>query len=128
LLQLLDVPEYQKTWLQYCELYNAAPEEQKRILGQDTGKLNLWQAHSRLTAYAAWQKKDPKLAARAWKEFLNAKAGMKVMTPPYPVREVKGPDVLNSITETDLSTNATAQWGLAAIQCLGLIGNTAIQP
>jgi hypothetical protein len=123
LLQLLDVPEYQETWLQYCELYNAGAEEQKRILGQDLGKLNLGQAHSRITAYAAWKTSDPKLADRAWHEFFGGAAGLKLLDKPFPVTRVQGPDVLNPIDEAPVSTNAVDQWSLAAIECLGLVGN-----
>jgi hypothetical protein len=123
LLQLLEVPEYAKTWLQYCELYNATPAEQKRALGESLTKLNLQQAHSRLTAYAAWKKNDPRLAARAWSEFFGGQAGLPMLTKPYPVTHLAGPAVLNPIDETLLSTNATAEFGLAAIECLALVGN-----
>jgi hypothetical protein len=125
LLQLLDVPEYERTWLQYCELYNATPQEQARALGSDLGKLNLGQAHSRLTAYVAWKKKDAQIAKRAWNEFLGGAAGLKLLPGPFPVRHIKGPDVLTPEDEIDISTNAVSQWGLAAIQCLALIGDKA---
>ena len=123
LLQLLEVPEYRRTWVQYCELYNATLAEQKQAVGQDFGKLNLCQAHSRLTAYAAVQNQNPKLASRAWKEFYSGVAGLKLMTKPFPVRHLQGPAVLNPIDEIECSTNAVAQFGLAAIECLGLIGD-----
>lgn len=123
LLQLLDVPEYERTWLQYCELYNAPPREQRAALGQELGRLNLGQAHSRLTAYAAWKTNNDALAKRAWKEFFGASAGVAIMKKPYPVRRLTGPDVLTPIDETLLSTNATAQFGLAAIQDLALVGD-----
>ena len=35
LIELLDVPEFERAWLQYCELYNAPAEEQKAALGQE---------------------------------------------------------------------------------------------
>jgi len=123
LIQLLDVPEYARTWLAYCRLYNATAKEQVDALGESLGKLNLGQAHSRLTAYAAVQGKDPQLAARAWREFLGGAAGIKLLTEPFPVTRIKGPDVLNPIDEAPVSTNAVNQWALAAIQCLGLVGD-----
>jgi hypothetical protein len=123
LLQLLDVPEYEHTWLQYCELYNAPPDVQRRALGEPLEKLNLGQGHSRLTAYAAWKEKDPQLAARAWKEFFGGAAGLKLLPEPFPVRRLEGPDVLNPVNEIGVTTNAVAQWGLAAIECLGLVGD-----
>jgi hypothetical protein len=123
LLQLLDVPEYEHTWLQYCELYNAPAAEQQKALGQPLGPLNLGQGHSRLTAYAAWREHNPELAARAWKEFYGAAAGLKMLPEPFPERRLEGPQVLNPVNEIDVSTNAVAQWGLAAIECLSLVGD-----
>lgn len=114
LLDLLDVPEYEKAWLQYCALYNATADEQRQALGQDLGKRNLRQAHSRLTAYAGWKTGDPRLLRRAWREFLAESAPI---TAP---RRLVGPDVLRPIDEVLLSTNGASQWALAAIQCLAL--------
>ncbi len=81
LIQLTDIPAFEKAWLQYCELYNASQEEQKAALGTGLGKLNLQQAHARLTAFAARRKKDDRLAARAWQEFFDGGAGI---LPCYP--------------------------------------------
>jgi hypothetical protein len=122
LLLLLDVPAFEKAWLQYCRLYNATAEEQQRELGQSFAKLNLGQGHSRLTAYAAYKTKDPKLAARAWTEFYSGRAGIK---PGHVlVQKISGPAALNPVEEdAEVSTNAVAQWGLAAIQCLAYVGD-----
>ena len=46
MLQSLDVPEYERAWLQYCELYNAGPEEQEKVLGTHLSGAGLPQAHS----------------------------------------------------------------------------------
>ena len=60
------------------------------------------------------------LAQRAWKEFASAK---RPYQPFAPVR-VAGSAALNPVTEVPwVSTNDTAQWGLAAIQNLALIGS-----
>lgn len=123
LAQLVDVPEYQHTWLQYCELYNAPEAEQIKALGQSLGKLNLGQGHSRATAYAAYENKSPELAARAWKEFFGAAAGLKMLPEPFSERHIAGPLVLNPVNEIDVSTNAVNQWALAAIECLSLVGD-----
>jgi hypothetical protein len=125
LAQLVNVPEYEKTWLQYCELYNATAQEQQAALGQALGPLNLGQGHSRLTAYAAWKLNDPMLAARAWKEFLGGAAGLKLLAEPFPVRRVEGPAVMSPINEIDVSTNAVNQWAVAAIECMALVGEQA---
>lgn len=113
LLSLLDVPAYEKTWLEYCEWYNA-PRPGK--------ELNLGESHSRATAYAAFRKKDKALAERAWREFFSGAAGYGVRTE-LTFTKLVGPAVLNPVEEGfGLSTNASSQWGLAAIQNLALIG------
>ncbi len=124
LLELLDVPEYAKTWLDYCRYYNASAEEQRAAFGKDFGRLYLTQAHSRLTAYAAWKGKDEKLAERAWAEFLSgAGGGIKVLPEPYAVRRYTGPEVAEPVDEFDTSTNISAGFGLSGINCLSLIGD-----
>lgn len=122
LLQLLDVPEYDRAWLQYCEVYNADPAEQRRLYGKAFENRTLRQGHSRLTAYAAMRKKDPQLAARAWREFHAA--GGEGRERKLATKRIEGPAVLNPIDEAGhVSTNGTAQFGLAAIQCLALAGD-----
>ncbi len=121
LLQLLDVPEYEKTWLDYCRYYNASPEEQRKAFGRDFGKLYLTQAHSRLTAYAAWKTHDPALAARAWKEFFEGGGGgMKLLPAGFAPDHFNGPVTAGPVDEFNVSTNMAAGFGLSAIACLGL--------
>ncbi|RFM32893.1 Tat pathway signal sequence domain protein [Chitinophaga silvisoli] len=122
LVALIPMPAFEKAWIAYCTLYNATPEEQKAALGKSLGKLNLKQGHARLTAFAARVKKDPKLAARAWDEFLGGEAGIKKMS--TKVDTLHGPEVLNALEEAPgVSTNAVAQWGLTAMAMLDLAGN-----
>jgi len=122
LIQTFDIPEFEKAWVQYCELYNATQEAQKAVLGESLTKLNLRQGHSRLTAFAAFRKNDKNLAVRAWDEFFEGGAGIKHQS--MKLNHFKGPDVLNPIDEAQgISTNAVAQWGLAAMQCLAFAGN-----
>nr|WP_231641356.1 hypothetical protein [Nocardia sp. NRRL S-836] len=123
LVGLLDIPEFTHAWLQYCRLYNATAEEQQAETGQSFGSLNLRQAHSRLTAYAAAKTGNASLAARAWQEFYTGHAGYPRNAPWTAVR-VDGPAVLKPVDEASfVSTNASAQYGLAAIQCLALVGD-----
>jgi hypothetical protein len=112
---------FERAWLEYCELFNAPLEEQKRRLGMGHGATSaLYQGHSRLTAYAAWKRKDPALARRAWQEFHVNERRRDAFSP----MRVAGAQVLNPVTEiASVSTNDTAQWGLAAIQNLALIGD-----
>ncbi|GAA5068944.1 hypothetical protein HNP84_009033 [Thermocatellispora tengchongensis] len=113
---------FTRAWLQYCRLYNGTAAEQRAETGQSFGSQNLRQAHSRLTAYAAAKLGDATLAARAWKEFDTGHAGYP-KNHPFTSRRIEGSKVLKPIDEADLSTNASAQYGLAAIQCLALIGD-----
>lgn len=123
LVDLLDIPEFTNAWLQYCRLYNATAEEQKAETGQSFGNQNLRQAHSRLTAYAAAKTGNAALASRAWQEFYTGHAGYPRNAPWRSVR-VDGPAVLKPVDEASfVSTNASAQYGLAAIQCLALVGD-----
>ena len=121
LIRLLDVPEFKRAWLDYCELYNAPEDEQKRRLGQSF-RGNLGQGHSRLTAYAAHLQKDAALARRAWAEFFKGAAGYGPRVANLPRKPLEGPEVLRPVEEAPwVSTNATAQWGIAAIECLALV-------
>jgi hypothetical protein len=118
LIRLTGDRDFERAWLEYCDLYNADAEEQRRRLGKTHGGTNaLYVGHSRLTAYAAWRRKDAALAQRAWKEFASGAR-------PFRASRVAGPAVLNPVDEVAwVSTNETAQWGLAAIQNLALIGD-----
>ncbi len=123
LVDLLDLPEFTEAWLQYCRLYNGTAAEQEAETGRSFGSLNLRQAHSRLTAYAAARTGDPALAARAWREFDTGHAGYP-RTGPWQTVRVEGPTVLKPVDEAAfVSTNASSQYGLAAIQCLALVGD-----
>ncbi|MES1263329.1 MAG: Tat pathway signal sequence domain protein, partial [Peristeroidobacter soli] len=118
LIELIDLPEFERAWLLYCELYNGSDELQKAALGESFGRINLEQGHARLTAYAAHRKKDAALAARAWKEFTDGRNGYSGRQP-FAATRFEAPAVLNPVDEGQgISTNSTAQWGMAAIECL----------
>jgi PcRGLX-like protein C-terminal alpha/alpha toroid domain/PcRGLX-like protein central beta sandwich domain/PcRGLX-like N-terminal RIFT barrel domain len=122
LVELLSVPEFEQSWLQYCELFNAPPEEQKRVLGQILAPLNLEQGHARLTAFAAQRRRNPALGARAWQEFEAGKGGIR-RGACFQSQRIQTPAVLNPVDEVAwLSTNSAAQWALAAIECLAFAG------
>lgn len=121
LLTLVEAPAFRDAWLQYCVLYNSR-EEQRAVLGRDFGRVNLGEAHSRLTAYAAREKRDPALASRAWKEFTAGGHGFGLRDELVSTRH-EGPAVLNPVEENfGLTTNASSQWGLSAIAVQALIG------
>lgn len=117
LIQLLDVPEFKAAWLRYARFYNA-PEEQQAAEFGNSWSGNLTTGHSRLTAYVAQQTGDKALAQRAWSEFFRERDRIP------DTRRLEGPYVLNPVDEAAwVSTNDSAQWGLAAIQNLALIGD-----
>jgi hypothetical protein len=122
LVDLLVVPEFEQAWLAYCRLYSAGEGEQAAALGNSLGRLGLREAHSRLTGYAAWRTGDAVLARRAWSEILGDAPGDRLGS--LETKRVQGPDVLNPVDEApSVSTNDTAQWSLAAIQLLALVGD-----
>ena len=114
---------FKAAWMQYCKLYNAPADERQAAFGGDFGGNSLTSAHSRLTAFAANNAKDAKLADRAWREFV---ADARWATGRYTGKttRIDGPDVLRPIDEAAwISTNDASTWGLAAIENLHLIGD-----
>jgi hypothetical protein len=122
IISLTGDTEFTDAWLQYCRLYNGTAAEQQAETGVAFGTQNLRQAHSRLTAYAAARMGNPTLAARAWQEFHTGHAGYP-RNQNWTTSRVAGSAVLKPVDEAGFSTNASAQYGLAAIQCLALIGD-----
>ena len=122
LIQLIDIPEFRKAWLDYCELYNGSAELQAKRLGAALHGNALTQGHARLTAYAARELKDPALARRAWAEFFKGEGDVPKHRRTG-AKKLKGPAVLRPVDEAMyVSSNDTAQWGLAAMECLALAG------
>ena len=126
LTQLLDVPEFERAWLDYCQYYNAPREERKTALGVDTRNGILVNGHARLTAFAAVQRGDGRLAERAWREFF-ASDSEQFLPGRFELvnrRIEAGPASLKTVNETNwMSTNDIGMWGTAAIQNLALIGD-----
>ncbi|MDF0545281.1 Tat pathway signal sequence domain protein [Sphingobium sp. H39-3-25] len=121
LLQLLDVPRYRAAWLDYCRWFNASPKEWEAQFHMPFGKRNLQEGHSRLTAFLARETGDKAMALRAWKEFLSGEAGLG-LADHDPRVAVTLPGLPRPVVEwPNVSTNAAAQWGLAAIENLALI-------
>ncbi|MFF0014078.1 Tat pathway signal sequence domain protein [Streptomyces sp. NPDC005374] len=115
-------PEFRAAWLNYAQYYNATDAQKKQLTGS-TWKSALPAAHSRITAYAAQRKNDPALATRAWNEFFTGNDTYFPSNDWNPVT-VKTPAVLRTTKEIPwISTNSSAQWALAAIQNLALIGD-----
>ena len=113
-----DLPDgFAQAWLDYCYFFNAASAEQTARYGSAFGKLNLHQAHSRLTAFAAHEGRNGSVARRAWSEFFDTDG--LAPNAPWNTTHVDGSAVLVSVDEAAwLATNDAAQYGLAAIQNL----------
>lgn len=122
LVDLVDDPDFERAWLQYCRLFLATPEEQAEAVGQPLPGIYLTQAHSRLTAYAAARLGDPELAGRAWESFAEGGEHLNHDSA-FTLRKIRPPHVLLPVDEAPtVSTNDTAQFGLAVIQNLALVG------
>jgi hypothetical protein len=122
LISLVPDKEFERAWLQYCRLFLASPEEQAGEVGQPLSGIYLTQAHSRLSAYAAARLSDPGLAARAWDSFSVGGEHLNHKTA-FSLRKIQPPHVLLPVDEApSVSTNDAAQFGLAVIQNLALIG------
>ncbi|MDO6412877.1 Tat pathway signal sequence domain protein [Sphingomonas sp. BIUV-7] len=115
LIQLIDMPAYRAAWLDYCRWFNAPKAEYIARFGEPFGARNLREGYSRLTAYAARASGDTRLADRAAVEFFSGDQGLGTWTTD-PRHEVAG-----VVEWPSVSTNAAAQWGLAAIQMLALV-------
>ncbi|CAG8960813.1 hypothetical protein HYFRA_00002350 [Hymenoscyphus fraxineus] len=116
-----DLPKgFQDAWLDYCYYYQAASHaEQIARYGASFGSLNLYQGHSRLTAYYSRERGNATAARAAWREFFTTD-GFKA-TSPWNTTRVGGADALVGVDEAAwVSTNDVAQYGLAAIQNLAL--------
>ncbi|MFJ9040700.1 Tat pathway signal sequence domain protein [Streptomyces sp. NPDC102406] len=122
LIDLVDMPEFEEAYYDYCRYFNATKAEQKARYGTDFGSLLLFQGHSRLDAYAAVRTGDAKLATRAWEKFYKSDGYTE--SSPWRTEKVGGPVTLVPGTEANwVYTNDTALYGLAAIENLALVGN-----
>jgi hypothetical protein len=116
IIALIDIPTYKQAWVEFCQWYNAPKPDYLAKFGPPFGARNLREAYSRMTAYAARESHNPKLMERAVEEFFSGDEGLGTWAHDPRVR------IGNQIEWPRLSTNAAAQWGLAAIQMLALAG------
>ncbi|WP_318244815.1 exo-rhamnogalacturonan lyase family protein [Microbacterium pullorum] len=123
LISLVDVPGFAEAWHEYCRLYLASPAEQEQAVGAPLSGIHLEQAHSRLAAWAARHADDDELAQLAWRAF-EGMGEWLVHRRDFAAQRIEAPHVLNPVDEVpSVSTNDAAQYGLAAIQNLALIGD-----
>jgi len=123
LVSLVDVPGFADAWERYCRLYLASPADQTDAVGAPLTGIHLEQAHSRLAAYAAARSGDAGLADLAWRAF-EGMGEWLVHRRDFALTRIDPPRVLRPVDEVrTVSTNDAAQYGLAAIQNLALIGD-----
>jgi hypothetical protein len=113
----IDLPEWNRTWLDFCRYAQAPADEQIKAIGGPVGTSN-GTFFARMTAYAARALNDRKLALRAWASILK-------VDPPFAPTRYAGIDVVNPVDESPkLVTNETAQWCLSIIEMLDLAGDS----
>ena len=121
----LDVPGFEKAWLDYCRLYLLSPEQQAAEVGQPLQGISLVQAHSRLAAYAANRSGDADLARLAWNKFFVDEGDQLNRNAMQRQTEWRTTPIDGALMPVDeaafVSTNGAAQYALAAIQNLSLI-------
>jgi len=121
----LDVPGFEKAWVDYCRLYLLPPEQQAAEVGHAPEGISLVQAHSRLAAYAAARTGDAELARLAWRKFFLDEGDQLNRNALQREAEWKTTAVDGALMPVDeaafVSTNDASQYALAAIQNLSLI-------
>jgi hypothetical protein len=118
---LIDLPEWDEAWLQYCELLTAPRDEQVKALGAPMNS-SRGDSYAKMAAFAAYVKQDPRLAQRAWQDFLGSgpRGAARRM---FSSGKIVGPGVPTAVDEVPgVSTNNTAQWSLNAIELLEMVG------
>jgi hypothetical protein len=114
---LVDNPGWSKAWLQYCRLEKAprAVVEKDMKTGAE-GMDGSFAGPGRLAGYAYMKTRDPAFARVAVAGILGGNRAPEQH--PYVSRHIGGPDVLNPIDETVVSTNGAAQTSLTAFEVL----------
>ncbi len=133
---LVDVPNFDAALIRYAENWNLPEPERVKALGpgatnalfgygEDKLYTTVW--HARLTAYAAYKKRDPTLARRAWTELLRGRGG--ALPAPFlqaSTRTVEGSAAVEPRQEIPgITTNSVGQWSLNFIELLALVPDAA---
>jgi hypothetical protein len=113
-LDLVDVPEFRQTLLDFCRYVQAPSAEKIARYGRNFNPGVFGTIYSRMTAWAGEQLGDATIRQRGWAAFLNDAAGR-----PWPAAvQVGGNAVAEPVDEIplhDFGTNDAAQRGLAII-------------
>ncbi len=113
--------DFQRLWLQYCQLYGAPKEEVLKAFKVDIQLGDMSPHFSRMPAFYAFQTKDKIRAQKTWQDFLTPK--YYKYNSAFAAQNIPAPNVMRTILEApNVSTNNTAQWCLNAIELLEMIG------
>jgi hypothetical protein len=122
LTDLIGNPAWTKTWLQYCRLRGAPKDVVLRDMQTgNEGADGAYAGPGRLAAYAFLQTKNPAFAKVAAVSVSEEMLGFEKAI--RQTKRVEGPDILNPIDETVLSTNSAAQDSLSAIELMAMCGD-----
>ncbi len=118
-VDLVDVPEFRQTLLDFARYVQAPSAEKIARYGHDFNPGVFATIYSRVTAWAGEQLNDPAIRRRGWAQYLGDPAGK-----PWPApRTVGGDAVLTPVREIpagDIATNDASQRGLAIIELLAI--------
>jgi len=119
--QMLDDPQWQKLWLQYCRLYSAPADViRKDMTTWAEGADAAFVRDGRLAAYVFTKTGNPAFKQAGIDALLGgARPGGGRGGVPH---AIAGPDVLKPVDEAGYGTNGAAQNGLETITILGMVG------
>ncbi|WAL63639.1 hypothetical protein ORV05_21835 [Amycolatopsis cynarae] len=118
-LDLVDVPDFRQTYLDFARYVQAPSADKIARYGRDFNPGVFKTIYSRVTAWAGEQLNDPVLRKRGWDQFTSDPAGQPW---PAPV-QAGGTAVASAVQEIpkgDFATNDAAQRTLAIISLLAI--------
>ncbi|MCL8026811.1 exo-rhamnogalacturonan lyase family protein [Nocardioides bruguierae] len=124
LVDLVDVPEFRRTLLEFATYVQSSSAEKTAHFGRDFNPQVFKTIYSRVTAWAGVESDDAELRRRGWETYLADPAG----EPWAATAQVSGPDSLGEVTEVpgvDIATNDASQRALAVIALLALAPDEA---
>ncbi|THV42528.1 Tat pathway signal sequence domain protein [Glycomyces buryatensis] len=123
LIQQVDNPEFEEAFLRFARVRTASKAEQEAEYGKPFSGDLFYYAYTRGNAFVYVRTGDESQAEHAWHLFRNPLKNWEV-SPDWPKETEKVESTLNP---TDwwgyIATNDAAQYGLAAIQNLAMIGD-----
>ncbi len=126
-LDLVDVPAFRQTYLDFARYAQAPSAEKIARYGRDFNPQVFPTIYSRMTAWAGEQLNEPAIRQRGWQEFLTDPAGKPWPTAvrvtgnavPEPVDEIP----VGSVADKTVATNDMSQRNLAIIALLAVAPN-----